>query len=369
MRIARSILAVCALSLAARAQSINLDFEPVGSPVGTAPASYAGPALSPGIWNPIGSLSATGLLSTAGAATSVDLNVVTFPPSVTFELHDFASPPDEALIDDYLRADWNVVELDFTGLAAGDYAVYTVLVQYFNVFPMQVSVPGSPDPDRYVAGLWNGSYVLGPTAGAGTGNYSVQTKSVTDGTLRVLIYSSGIADQVFVQGVQLVRLGPEIASLCAGDGSLAPCPCANSGATGRGCDNSAATGGALLVASGDTAPDSLVLHASGLLPSASAIFLQGTSNISPLPFGDGLRCTGGVLKRLYLKSASGGVVFAPQTGDLPITLRSAALGDPIPSGDRRYYQVYYRDPNLGFCPSPSGGTFNATNALSVTWGP
>src|SRR5689334_2034118 len=37
---------------------------------------------------------------------------------------------------------------------------------------------------------------------------------------------------------------------CEGDGSLAPCPCANNGQSGHGCQNSAGTGGALLTASG-----------------------------------------------------------------------------------------------------------------------
>jgi hypothetical protein len=367
MRIVLCAATLCALQLCARAQDFNLDLEPVGTTVGTAPASYGGPAQRPGVWNSITGSSAIGLLDIAGLPTGVSLSIPTFPPSLFWEQHDFSSAPDEALLDDYLRADWFDCDLEFTGLAPGRYAVYTVALNWQTVFPLQISVPGSPDPLLYVSGTWNGSYVLGSTTQGGAGNYSWQTKDVTSGTLQVHVYASGIADQIEIEGVQIVRLGPEIQPLCAGDGSLAPCPCANSGATGRGCENSASTGGGLLVSSGDTAPDTLVLHASGLLPSASAIFLQGTSNIAPLFFGDGLRCAGGVLKRLYLKSASGGAVSAPGPGDPSITQRSAALGDPIPPGDRRYYQVYYRDSNLGFCPSPPGASYNITNALRVFW--
>jgi hypothetical protein len=68
-------------------------------------------------------------------------------------------------------------------------------------------------------------------------------------------------------------------------------------------------------------------------------------------------------------SASGGVATAPQASDLPVSVRSATLGDPIPTGATRHYQTYYRDPDLGFCPSPTGNTWNVSNALSVVWSP
>ena len=156
---------------------------------------------------------------------------------------------------------------------------------------------------------------------------------------------------------------------CSGDGSGAPCPCGNQGQPGRGCQNSAGTGGALLLyASGTTSPDTLVLHASGELPSALTILLQGNAITSPgVVFGDGLRCAGGILLRLYVKSAVNGAVRVPEPGDPSITARSAALGDPIGAGERRYYQTYYRDPVESFCTSPPGSTFNSSNALKIVW--
>jgi hypothetical protein len=154
---------------------------------------------------------------------------------------------------------------------------------------------------------------------------------------------------------------------CFGDGSSAACPCGNSGTNEHGCQNSASTGGSLLTAAGQVSPDSVVLTASGELPSALSIFLQGTTSLGPVSYGDGLRCAGGTLKRLYAKSASGGLVAAPQAGDPSITSRSAALGDPIAPGATRIYQVYYRDPNPGFCPPPSGSTFNVSNGVRIVW--
>jgi hypothetical protein len=159
-----------------------------------------------------------------------------------------------------------------------------------------------------------------------------------------------------------------IDTFCFGDGTVASCPCGNTGLHGHGCDNSAATGGARLFTTGTTQPDALVLHSAGELPSALSVFLQGNA---PVPgsasFGDGLRCVGGSLKRLYVNSASSGAANAPGAGDLSITAQSAALGDPIAPGSTRYYQTYYRDPNLAFCPPPQGDAWNVTNGVIVVW--
>jgi hypothetical protein len=157
-------------------------------------------------------------------------------------------------------------------------------------------------------------------------------------------------------------------SFCYGsDVAAEACPCGNAGGSGRGCQNSAASGGAQLSASGMTSPDSVVLAASGELPSVLSIFLQGDAAIVPVTFGDGLRCAGGHLKRLYAKNASAGSTSAPSAGDPSITSRSAALGDPIAPGSSRFYQVYYRDPVLTFCPSPSGNAWNVGNAVAIAW--
>ena len=161
-----------------------------------------------------------------------------------------------------------------------------------------------------------------------------------------------------------------IVPLCFGDGSITPCPCSNpSGAGGRGCDNSAGTGGAVLLGSGvpSLAADTLVLATGSELPSATSIVLQGTSlHPGGLVFGQGLRCVAGTLKRLFVRSASAGGIFVPGPADPSISARSAALGDPIGAAQARYYMVYYRDPVvLGSCAPTS--TFNATNALAVTW--
>ena len=158
-------------------------------------------------------------------------------------------------------------------------------------------------------------------------------------------------------------------SYCLGDGTGPACPCANTGSAGNGCDNSNSTGGARLTSSGNASlsTDTLVLASSGELPSALSIVLQGDAASATVHFGDGLRCTGGALKRLYVKSALSGSLSAPQAGDPSISGRAASLGDAITQGALRYYQVYYRDPAPGFCPAPQGGSFNVSNGIEVRW--
>jgi hypothetical protein len=165
---------------------------------------------------------------------------------------------------------------------------------------------------------------------------------------------------------EYARCSPGV-PFCAGDGSLAPCPCGNDAPPGHGCQNSAWTGGARLDAEGTTSPDTVVLHVTGEMPTALTLFAQGDTATAPLLFGDGLRCVAGNLKRLYVKSAIGGAAFAPGAGDLAVTARSGVLGDTIHPGDTRYYFAYYRDPDPVFCPTPPGSTFNASNALSIAW--
>jgi len=164
-------------------------------------------------------------------------------------------------------------------------------------------------------------------------------------------------------------------SLCdPGSDGVHACPCANAPAGGgRGCDNSAATGGAALSASGAAylAADSLMFTTSGEKPTATSVLLQGTTPVaSGAVYGQGVRCLGGALKRLFTKSASGGSITAPSfaAGDASVSARSAAKGDPIHAGDSRWYLVYYRDPTvLGGCPSSS--TFNTTQTGRVDWHP
>ena len=166
-------------------------------------------------------------------------------------------------------------------------------------------------------------------------------------------------------------------SFCFGDGlaGATACPCGNTGAACHGCANSQNVLGATLHASGAsvaapvTGLETLQLHAAGMLSTASAIYLQGSASLNPgILFGDGVRCTGGSLKRLAIKPSVGGASQYPESGDQTISQRSALLGDNVlGSGQARYYQTWYRDPNPTFCPNPPGNGWNVTNGIVVQW--
>lgn len=162
-------------------------------------------------------------------------------------------------------------------------------------------------------------------------------------------------------------------SLCIpGSGSVIACPCSNPpSGPDRGCDNSDATGGASLSAAGNTelSADGLQLTASGMRTSALSVLAQGTTSPpNGLAYGQGVRCVGGMIRRLYNKSAQGGAATFPdfQAGESPISVRSAQKGDSIQPGQSRWYIVYYRDPVvLGGCPASS--TFNTTQTGEIAW--
>ncbi len=159
-------------------------------------------------------------------------------------------------------------------------------------------------------------------------------------------------------------------AFCFGDGTQpTPCPCGNTGSTGRGCAASDFfSAGAALAATGTATPDTVSLACTEMLDSVTCVFLQGDQqNANGVVFGDGVRCVAGSLKRLFVKSASGGAASAPAAGDPSITTRSAFLGDTIAPGSVRYYQVYYRDPDLSFCAAPQGNSWNVSSGVILQW--
>jgi hypothetical protein len=184
--------------------------------------------------------------------------------------------------------------------------------------------------------------------------------------------ASPAGDSYLAKWGNLPGCGTPGSALCQpGVGGVIVCPCGNDPpASGPGCNNSAHTGGARLTATGIArlSYDTVLFTSHGETPTATSIVLQGDNiSSSGVVFGQGVRCVTGTLKRLYVKTASGGSITAPQGADLHVHTRSAALGDTIAPGTHRYYGVYYRDPTvLGGCPASS--TFNITQQLDVLWG-
>ena len=157
---------------------------------------------------------------------------------------------------------------------------------------------------------------------------------------------------------------PVYPALCFGDGGGTPCPCSNTGGPGRGCANSVGAGAALS-ASGvaSVSLDSLTLSISGGTLSQPVLFFQGMNFINSgngNPFGDGLRCCGGGVRRLEVR-------FMDASGSAS-TAGALSISGSVSAGTTYCNQGWYRDP-LGAGGSPCSTYFNLTNAVSVTWAP
>lgn len=171
---------------------------------------------------------------------------------------------------------------------------------------------------------------------------------------------------VWLVGIFRVKVcEPCIRPFCEGDGSgPVACPCGNTGGPGGGCASSHG-GGAQLRPVGTSRPDTLSFEAYGLNPLTLTLLFQGDAAEPPIVFGDGLRCVGGTLRRMYWRAADGGgFVTLPPPGAPSVSTRSALMGDPLAPGMTRWYQAYFRDATAAFCPP---ATFNATSGLIVPW--
>ena len=377
MKYVLAALGLFAGAPSARAQSINVDFEPANGPYGVPAPFYGGSAQAPGVWNSVSSTFVPFLRRWDGTVTGVSVTLSDdkagchdTATDAFIWIDDATGGQDKLLLDDrYNPAQPLGTTCRFEGLIPGDYVVDTIISNK-SCNPgsgrVRVTVLGSPDPTEEVLASWMGSFVEGQ-------NFARHFVTVTDGTLTIQLDMSFFTEYMEIAGVQLDHgdRGTGIMGIpfCFGDGTAGapPCPCSNGGREYSGCENSIGTGGAVLFATGTTSPDTVVLHASGERPTALSVVLQGDTVILPVPYGDGLRCTGGTLRRLYARNASGGEMSAPLPGEPSITARSAQLGVPIAPGDTRIYQVYYRDGAASFCPPPQGSSFNVTGAIGIIW--
>lgn len=206
------------------------------------------------------------------------------------------------------------------------------------------------------AGQWTGPGITNTPLGSISGPAGTWTLEIRDwaggdvGTLAGWTLQGTSPDSIVLY---CDMADPNVTQPCQGDPGL----------PGHGCASSINSKGARLVGTGVPADDTVVLTQTGLVLEPLTIYLQGDANIPQgVQFGDGVRCVGGNLLRLYLKNAVGGTVSAPGVGEPSIKTQSAALGDTIPAGATRYYQVYFRD-----VASVSGLNFNVGNAVQITW--
>jgi hypothetical protein len=181
----------------------------------------------------------------------------------------------------------------------------------------------------------------------------------------VLIRLSARADGQLTPILMEVELAQPL-SVCFGDGSGTACPCGNSGALQRGCDNSFGAGGARLYATGTASlsADTLTLAVTDAPQTAPILLLQGDANLNAgagAPFADGLLCIDGTTLRLAGAISMDGASIFGALGGKSLSI----IGGIPPAGSTRWYQGYYRNA-AAFCTAAQA---NLTNAVRVTWVP
>lgn len=198
---------------------------------------------------------------------------------------------------------------------------------------------------------------------AGTGGAHVEFETFADGIFDV---TSGpnttIVKQMSSSAAMRVTYrycpSPLGTSFC--DCTSAP-PCGNYAGAGEGCANSTGLGAVLSASgSGSLAAADLVLHGAQLPAGQSCLFFQGTlghAGGAGSPLGDGLLCAGGTIRRLEVGTSDAG-------GDATSTV-NLALASGATAGEKRTYQLWYRDP-IG---SPCTFGYNLSNGLELTWAP
>lgn len=348
------LVLVLALSKPTTAQGVNVDIG-VASPGPS--ASFGAAAGQPGVWNAVSGAASgpVALVNLAGSASAVTLTRTSGSASDVAVDNPGTSGNDELLMDDITypltTSTWTI-----GGLAAGTYGVTTYAWAPDNALYVTGVVVNGNAPTN-VGGAWPGSFVLGTTHAFD--NVTIPAA----GTITITL--SAFASFASFNGFQIKPGATPAVGYCFGDGTDTACPCGNAGVAGRGCNNTAASGGAGLFSAGvaSVSGDTLVLIGGRAIPFGPGLYFQGSTPANPAaPFGiatgNGLRCAGGVTSRLGIRIAD---AMGTSMTAAPIHL----LGSTAP-GDNRNYQLWYRDtPDFGACTSG----FNWSSGLNLTWGP
>ncbi len=204
------------------------------------------------------------------------------------------------------------------------------------------------------------------------GNLTVELRGVGSAEIEiscVALGADGAPIEVISDTVRVVvtESSGEIFGTC---GQGANSPCGNSSDECSGCRNSTGSGAQLIAVNRDKLMASTAEGEAGgfnvraiNLPFGAPILLfSGQNQLNDgqgVPFGNGLRCVGGSLKRL-------GVRFADAGGSAAwVRIPPIEIWGSTPNfGDSRSLQGWYREADGGLC----GGLFNLTNGYTVTYG-
>ncbi len=204
------------------------------------------------------------------------------------------------------------------------------------------------------------TYGLPPTAG-GSLDYAAAV-AVAPGDAFVVVGRAQTGASTTGFDGFVARYERTAVAYCFGDGTSTACPCGNASAPVEraGCANSFGTGARLIdTGMSSLSADTLHLEGSGM-PNAGALYLQASLAAAAVPFGDGLQCIDGIVRRLGTRINASGASTFPALGDPTISTRGM-----VTQPGQRYYQIWYRNA-APFCTSAA---FNFSNGLRVTWTP
>ena len=352
-------LAPVCLASGLNAQAINIDVGPNLILWPEPMPAYGAGAAQPGQWNAVKDpFVGQQLLGLNGALTAVSVS------SNISSSFTWGGPTNLPAGDDYIfTADGQNISSfgptavwTFSGLADGSYDVYTYCWAPENSGTQtDVWVGGAPATAQSVGGFWAGS----PHAQGVT--YALHTVAITGGVLTMEAGPTLPNTSGAVLGFQLVPASL-FTNYCFGDGTTGPCPCGNLGALGEGCRNSSGSGVAVQSqGTNSVGSDDMTFTAQGMPAGTSALLFAGNQQVNGgagAIFGDGLRCAGGPVQRLGVRSADAGGSATWGPGII-------ALGG-WSSGDTRDFQVWYRDNSPQ---SPCGALFNTSHGVETTFQP
>jgi hypothetical protein len=320
---------VILLASSSRAQSFNIDFARYAG--GGLPSnSYGAGAGQAGFWTNVDYLfywAVPAILDDVnGATTNVELHTA---GNLQPMGNAATSGDDERLLDDGVVFPF---PLDFVGLAAGDYDVYTYA--WSPSFITNVRVSGSPDPQQGVGGAnWSGAHVQGVT-------YARHHVCGLPAGGAINVPFSPAAVYSVCNGVQLVHTPPAGVS-CAPVGPTASgCTPTISASANPKLDHSNAC--SVTVANVDAQRNGIVFY--------------GISGSLQLPWcagGNSFLCVKSPTQRTPLATSRGTAGLC--NGAFVLNWNAyqlahpGALGNPWSACDRAWIQAWFRDP--GSCKS------------------
>ncbi len=239
----------------------------------------------------------------------------------------------------------------------------------------EFGLPDGPHPgvtNQIATGGTRGDFIaVDPNVWSG-GSFPSLLLTQTDDVLRMDPPGGGWFGPPTSSTAPVIELGT---SFCFGDGSLpTACPCAlpntvpnPPAALGHGCANPQNLDGALLSATGATAPDSVRF---GVYVSSVyvgfGLMLKGDANAAGgVASADGVRCADGQLIRFGAHyAATNGAPQGYWTYPNTVQTNAVSIQTAQPPGQTAYYQLFYRSTLANFC---TAATTNWSNGIQVVW--